>query len=219
MKICILTKKDTPGVEKAISFAESLIDDCDVFWGKINDLLPEKLIENHYDILISYSSPWIVPVKILDRTKKWNINFHPGPPEYPGIGCFNFALFNKVKQYGTTAHIMQQKVDTGEIIGVNRFSINNYETVKSLSDKTYNSQLLLYEEILEYIVINNRLPVCKENWKRSPFKRKELEKLATIEPSMTKDEINEKIRITYYPGKPAPFIEIFGHRFEYNPDR
>ena len=219
MKICILTKKEKPGVEKAISFTESLFDACDVFFGKMNEPLPEKLTKNYYDILISYTSPWIVPLKVLERTKKWNINFHPGPPEYPGIGCFNFALFNEAKQFGTTAHIMQQKVDTGKIIGVNRFAINKYETVKSLSDKTYDYQLLLYKKILEFIVLNNELPLCTENWKRNPYKRKELEKLATINPSMIKDEINERIRVTYYPGKPAPFIEVFGHRFEYNPDR
>ena len=90
---------------------------------------------------------------------------------------------------------MQQKVDTGKIIGVNRFAINKYETVKVLSDKTYDSQLLLYKEILEFIVLNNKLPLCKENWKRNPYKRKELEKLATVNASMTKDEINERIRL------------------------
>jgi len=219
MKICILTKKEKPGVEKAILFTESFIDDCDVYCGEINDPLPGDLTKNHYDILISYISPWIVPMEILEKTKKWNINFHPGPPEYPGIGCFNFAIFDKAKQFGSTAHIMNPQVDTGKIIGVKRFSINNDETVKSLSDKTYSSQLFLYKEILEYIVLHNRLPVCEEKWKRKPFKRKELEKLATINPSMREDEINERIRATYYPGKPAPFIEIFGHKFEYNPDR
>ena len=219
MKICILTKKEKPGVKEAISFTKSFIDDCDVFFGEINDPFPEDIKKNHFDILISYISPWIVPMEILKKTKKWNINFHPGPPEYPGIGCFNFALFDKAKQFGATAHIMNPQVDTGEIIGVKRFSINNDETVKSLSNKTYNSQLVLYKEVLEYIVLHNRLPICEESWKRKPFKRKELEQLATINLSMEKDEINERIRAAYYPGKPAPFIEIYGHRFEYNPDR
>jgi len=219
MKICILAKNEKPGLEEAISFAESFIDDCDVFCGEINDPIPGDLSKNYYDILISYISPWIVPMEILEKTKKWNINFHPGPPEYPGIGCFNFAIFDKVKHFGTTAHIMNPQVDTGEIIGVNRFSINNDETVKSLSEKSYSSQLVLYKEILEYIVLHNKLPVCEENWKRKPFKRYELEQLATIDPSMGEDEINERIRATYYPQKPAPFIEIYGHRFEYNPER
>ena len=36
---------------------------------------------------------------------------------------------------------------------------------------------------------------------------------------LSKQEIEKRIRATYYFGKPAPFIELFGHRFEYNPDR
>ena len=98
MKICILTKKEKPGVKEVISFTKTFIDDCDVFFGGLNDPFPGDAKKNHYDILISYISPWIVPVEILEKTKKWNINFHPGPPEYPGIGCLNFAIFDKAKQ-------------------------------------------------------------------------------------------------------------------------
>lgn len=81
----------------------------------------------NYDILISYIPPWIVQETILEKTKMWNINFHPGPPKYPGIGGFNFAIFDSVKQFGATAHIMNPKVGTGKIIGVKRFSMSNHE--------------------------------------------------------------------------------------------
>ena len=66
---------------------------------------------------------------------------------------------------------------------------------------------------------NNDLPKCDEQWKRKPFKRSELEELATINLKMNKHEIEERIRATYYSGKPAPYIEIHGYKFEYNPDR
>ena len=36
---------------------------------------------------------------------------------------------------------------------------------------------------------------------------------------MNEEELDKRIRATYFPGKPAPFIELFGHRFEYNPKR
>ena len=54
MKICILAKKEKPGVEKAILFIKKFIDDCDVYFGDINDPFPKDLTNNHYDILISY---------------------------------------------------------------------------------------------------------------------------------------------------------------------
>ena len=84
----------------------------------------KKMTKNKYDILISYISPWIIPPEVLNNTRMWNINFHPGSPEFPGIGCFNFAIFNSAEKFGATAHIMEPKVDTGKIIDVEYFSID-----------------------------------------------------------------------------------------------
>ena len=219
MKICFLTKLENPGVQEAITFTKRFTDVIDVFHGTMNDPFPSKAKKGKYDILFSYISPWIVTKSTLKNTKLWNINFHPGPPEYPGIGCFNFAIFDSAKQFGVTAHIMNPKVDTGKIIGVKRFPMSNNETVESLSIKTYEAQLVLFNKIMQYIFSNDCLPKCNEAWQRKPFKRSELEKFATINPNMSKQEIDKIIRATYYPGKPAPIILLHGYRFEYNPDR
>ena len=79
-------------MKNAIAFTKNITKDIDIFYGESFDPFPEKVKKNNYDLLISYISPWIVPKAVLDKTKRWNINFHPGPPEYPGIGCFNFAI-------------------------------------------------------------------------------------------------------------------------------
>ena len=219
MKICFLTKIEKSGVKEAIAYTEKITKDIDVFHGDSTDPFPAKATKENYDLFISYISPWIVPKAVLDKTKRWNVNFHPGPPEYPGIGCLNFAIYDSAKHFGATAHIMEPKVDTGKIIGVKRFSMTEKETVETLSKKTYEAQLSLYKDIIDYIMVNNCLPKCDETWKRKPFKRSELEDLATINMKMTEKEIKKRIRATYFRGKPAPFIELHGHRFEYNPDR
>jgi len=219
MKICFLTKKDKPGVKEAITFTKSLDANIDVFYGDVMDSFPKRIRQENYDFIISYLSPWIVPKDVLGKTTMWNINFHPGPPEYPGIGCFNFAIYESSENFGTTAHLMNPDVDTGKIIGVKRFPMTNKETVEILSNKTYDVQLSLYTEVMDYIITNNELPKCDEQWKRKPFKRSELEELASINLNMSKQELGERIRATYYSGKPAPFVEIHGYRFEYNPDR
>ncbi len=219
MKICFLTKIEKSGVKEAIAHTEKITKNIDVFHGDSTDPFPAKATKENYDLFISYLSPWIVPKTVLNNTKKWNFNFHPGPPEYPGIGCFNFAIFNSEKQFGATAHIMELKVDTGKIIGVKRFSMTEEETVRTLSIKTYSALLSLYKDIISYVMDNNSLPHSDETWVRKPYKRSELENLATIKINMSEDEIEKRIRATYYPEKPAPFIEIGGYKFEYNPDR
>ena len=114
---------------------------------------------------------------------------------------------------------MDTTVDTGRIIGVKRFKMSDNETVETLSRKTYEALLSLYKDIIFYLINNDSLPESNETWKRKPYKRSELEELATIKFGMKKQEIEKRIRSTYYPDKPPPFIEIFGHKFEYNPDR
>ena len=44
-----------------------------------------------------------------------------------------------------------KRVDTGEIIGVERFGMSDNETVESLSLKTYDSLFNLYVSTLSYI--------------------------------------------------------------------
>ena len=219
MKICFITKREKPGVDDAIRLAKKLSQNIDIYYGNLVTPFPSKIVEKQYDIIISYISPWVVPKKVLKRTKRFNINFHPGPPEYPGTGCFNFALFDSSEEFGVTAHLMDSKVDTGKIIGVKRFPIDEKETVESLSIKTYSALFSLYSYIIDYILSNNSLPECSEIWKRKPYTRRELESLATIKTGMSSKEIEKRIQATYYPGKPAPFIEIGKYRFEYNPDR
>tara|TARA_Y100000741_G_C18199107_1_gene536870 strand:+ start:332 stop:991 length:660 start_codon:yes stop_codon:yes gene_type:complete len=219
MKICFLTKLEKPGSKEALCFLKKYSKNIDVFAGSVEDPLPDSLLKIDYDLLISYISPWIVPKNVLNKTKKWNINFHPGPPEYPGIGCFNFAIYDSANQFGVTAHIMKPKVDSGKIIGVKRFLMNKDETVESLSIKTYNAQLNLFKKTLDYVFVNKCLPNYNDTWKKKPYKRSELEQLATIDLNMDQAEIDKRIRAAYYQGKPAPFIELGGYRFEYNPDR
>lgn len=219
MKICFLTRREKLGVDDAIKYLDKIATRIDIFdESKIKEL-PKEIFGKNYDMIIAYITGWIVPISVLQKTIKWNLNFHPGPPEYPGIGCFNFAIYNSETIYGTTAHIMEPNVDTGEIIGVKRFSISKKETVKSLSDKTYENLFLLFKEVIKYLINNNSLPIINENWKRKPYKRSDLEYLSTIDISMSNEEIKKRIRSTYFPGKPGPKINIGGYAFEYNPDR
>jgi hypothetical protein len=45
--------------------------------------------------LIAFVTPEIVPADILARLGYGAINFHPGPPSYPGWAPAHFALYNR----------------------------------------------------------------------------------------------------------------------------
>lgn len=215
MKVALLVKKNKMTVLEIVEYVKNRFSNVDIYMGNVSDPIPENLFEKYYDIIISYLSPWIVPEKILKKTKLWNINFHPAPPEYPGIGCFNFAIYNNEKQYGVTSHLMEKKVDTGSIIGVKRFPLLESDTVYTLSIKTYGYLFCLFVDVTDYIVLKNNIPFCDENWTRVPYTRKELEELCKIDLSMKKSEIIRRVKATSFPDMPGAYIELFGHKFEH----
>jgi len=206
-------------VPEVIEYAKNKFHAFDVYTGKVGNRFPENLYIKPYDILISYISPWIVPENILKNTRLWNINFHPGPPEYPGIGCFNFAVYNNETFYGVTAHVMEKHVDKGKIIGVKRFELLQEDTVYSLSIKSYSYLFSLFIEVIDYIAKHKNIPHSEETWKRKPYTRRELEDLCKIDLNMNKDEIERRIRATTFPNMPGAYIEIHRHKFEYNERR
>lgn len=219
MKVVLLSKKDKPNVDKVIAYLKDKYDDVAIFAGKLGDPFPPGLKDYAADVLISYISPWIIPAQILKKTKIWNINFHPGPPAYPGIGCFNFAIYNGEKEYGVTAHLMERKVDTGKILGVKMFPIEEPISVYDLSIKSYEQMLLLYFEIMDSILSRKSLPDCNEKWLRKPYKRRELEELCRVNPDMPQEEIKKRVRATTYPNMSGAYIELYGYKFEYSVHR
>lgn len=219
MKVTLFTKADKPTVKKTIGYLKKHFNNVTIYQGKIGSPLPEDAFNGSPDILISYLSAWVIPREVLKRTKLWNINFHPAPPEYPGIGCFNLAIYNRERTYGVTAHLMCEKVDRGKIVAIKRFPLLETDSVYSLSLKCYEYMFSLFTEVMDLILRENKLPDCNEVWKRRPFTRKELEELCKISPNMSKEEIERRIKATTYPNMPGAYIDIFGYTFEYNPNR
>jgi methionyl-tRNA formyltransferase len=158
-----------------------------------------------------------VPDALLKRARIAAINFHPASPEYPGIGCNNFALYEDAKEYGVTCHHMAPKVDTGRIIAVRRFPVYPEDDVDALLKRTYENQIALFLEIAQLMSDGKNLPVSPETWSRPPFTRQQFNELFRITPDMPKDEIARRVRAVSY-GPYQPYVELEGFRFEYKPE-
>lgn len=104
-----------------------------------------------YDYLLSFCYPHRVSEENLSHAQKYNINFHPAPlPSYKGFAVYNFGILNDEKQWGTTAHIMENDFDSGSIIRSNLFPIRN-ETAFSLREKSRHHLLSLLQEVTDDI--------------------------------------------------------------------
>lgn len=214
----MIGKSGDPVFLQAASLARKRFS-CQFLTGRRTEPFPKKALLWRGDYIISYLSPWIIPETLLARASKAAMNFHPGPPEYPGIGCTNFAVYNDESRFGVTCHHMAARVDTGSIIAVRRFPLRPSDSVYALTQRCYKHILRLFDKVTEIMATGRPLPVSREEWARKPFKRVQLTALCRVSPSMSREEIERRIRATTYPGMPGVYVEIQGLRFELSPLR
>jgi methionyl-tRNA formyltransferase len=214
--VLFLSKKDDARCERALALVRGQFGAVTPALGDWGQPLPDVVREWSGDLMISYLSRWVVPRSSLSRARVAAINFHPGPPEYPGFGCYNWALYENAAQYGATCHHMDAAVDSGRLVAVRRFPIAADDGVASLLEKTHEALLVLFEEVLAALAQSGELPVSGEKWSRRPFRKTQLEELHRITPDMSAAEIQRRVRAVTM-GRWRPFIELHGHRFEWTP--
>ena len=216
LSLLFLGKADDPDCARALSFCQKAFAPVTYCLGSWGQPLPADIQSWEGDYIVSYLSRWVVPDVVLKHARKAAINFHPASPEYPGIGCNNFALYENASEYGVTCHHMAPKVDTGSIIAVRRFPVYAEDDVAALLQRTYEHQINLFFEIAELMAQGKELPASTETWKRPPFTRKQFNELFRITPDLSREEIARRVRAVSY-GQYQPYVELEGYRFEYKP--
>jgi methionyl-tRNA formyltransferase len=214
--LLFLGKADDDDCARALDFCRARFDPFTACLGRWGDPLPAQARDWRGDYILSYLSRWVVPADLLARAGRAAINFHPASPDYPGIGCNNFALYEDAREYGVTCHHMAPRVDTGRIIAVKRFPMRPDDTVETLLKRTYEHQMELFLEIADLLAAGKPLPVSSEKWTRPPFTRTQFDELFRITPGMSKDEIARRVRAVSY-REWQPFVDLDGFRFEYKP--
>jgi methionyl-tRNA formyltransferase len=212
--VLLLTKKDHWSIQAGqlakIFFGDGLI------WeqGMRSDPLPASCALPAYRAVISFLSPWVVPESLLEKSPL-SINFHPGSCEYPGIGCYNFALYEEARTFGVVCHHMLPRVDSGSIIRETLFPVLPQDSVESLKLRSMVEMLAMFHAIIGLIASGETLPASPRRWTRPAFTRSQLDALCEITPHMSEAEKNRRIRATTYPGYPGPYLLAGGQKQHY----
>lgn len=193
--VLFLGKANDAHTAKAAEFCRLNFAEVSAHVGAWGEPLPREAGGWSGDCIISCLARWIVPEDVLKRAKI-AINFHPGPPEYPGYGCNNFAIYEDAREYGVTCHHMAARVDTGPIIEVKRFPVFASDNAGTLLARAYDFQLALFYDILGRMIRGEPLPVSSERWTREPFTRRQLRELERMTPDMNEQEIARRKRAT-----------------------
>ena len=175
----------------------------------------EIKISKRYDYLISFLNSIYINKSVRKKIKINSINFHPGPPEYPGFGCYNFALLDRVNFYGSTVHIINDKFDSGKIIDVNKFKISYKKfNLEKLISKTHRNIIKQAKDLIN--IIQNKELKIKGNfkWKKKAYTKKEFEIAREIKLNDSKENLLKKIKAFSYKNYESVYLNFKGLKFE-----
>lgn len=181
--------------------------------------LPHKIKDWVGDVIFSFRNLTILTQETIQSATAGAINFHPGPPEYPGSGCLNFALYDGATTYGVTAHFMTDTIDAGPIIEVDRFPILRDDNVVALTTRTHQHLFNLARRVTSRILANpdqsfNSLARADSSivWSGVRRKIREIDRLSTVEIGMDNLELERRVRAFHHPRFPLR-MEFNGYEF------
>lgn len=167
--------------------------------------------------LIGFVTPVIVPKSTLDALGYGAYNFHPGPPNYPGRLPSHFALYDKAKEFGATAHEMRERVDTGPIVGVARFAIPPNATVQDLEMMSLTRLARLFWDLSPQIANSSEpLPHLPVSWSGRWTTQRDYHDLCQISADISQDELERRIGV-FGAGHfgISPTITVHGRKFRF----
>ena len=220
LSVFFMGRKDDPCSEE---LSEYLRLHCDGYTERWSDGIGSKLEHDintwEGDLIVCFRSHFILPQSLIEKARIAAINFHPGPPNYRGAGCINWALYDGARQYGCTAHLMDSTVDNGRILDVRSFEIDEDESLKNLLERTHAVMLDQAFSVLEVVLngeskeIEDLLTSYRGNDWSGPIRRiGELDHLQEISPNIDKHEFERIYRATRIDGF-GPVLKIHGRKF------
>src|SRR6195952_1424718 len=146
--------------------------------------------------LIAYVTPEIVSADTLARLGYGAINFHPGPPDYPGWAPSHFALYQRATEFGATVHFMVEQVDAGPIIDVARFPIPADISVLGLEGLAYGHLAQLFWRMAKSLASETAAPPALAiAWGRRKYSRRAYRAICDIPLDIAKDEFERRIKV------------------------
>lgn len=110
-----------------------------------------SLIENiNPDIIVVVAFGHILPENILASPSLATINIHASLlPKYRGPAPIQWAIINREKETGVTAMLMDQGLDTGDILFDSKINIDPGDTAATLHDRLSDLGANLLIQVLE----------------------------------------------------------------------
>ncbi|MFF0433748.1 formyltransferase family protein [Streptomyces sp. NPDC004327] len=167
----------SPWSRLAAEHLRDVFDHVTVLLWDYGDPPPRLHEEWHGDHIFTFKADLILKPETLGRAAVSALNFHPAPPQFRGVGGYDFVLVQGGTEFGATSHHIVPRLDAGPIVKVNRFPIVPGESAASLSARTAAHCLVLFYEVIGMIANEHELPVSDEQWGERLYTRAMLRRL------------------------------------------
>jgi methionyl-tRNA formyltransferase len=128
------------------------------------------------DLIVVVAYGQILPKSILDIPRYGAVNVHASLlPKYRGSAPIAWAILNGEKMTGVTIMVMDEGMDTGDILLQRETPMGEEETCEMLQDRLASSGGQLLKETLEKIKAGNVRPIPQDHSKATyaPLLKKE----------------------------------------------
>lgn len=155
------------------------------------------------DLVVSYLYWRKIKQPLIDGPKLGCINFHPAIlPDWRGTAGYNIAILKKLPEWGSTAHYVDEKIDTGSIIKLYKFNFDyRIETAQSLEQKTQIIQMELYKSVILDVLEKGCLECVPQKKDEGVYiSRQEMIEMMKVDLAHLDDEdLDLKIRAFWFP--------------------
>jgi methionyl-tRNA formyltransferase len=160
------------------------------------------------DVVVSFLFWKLIREPLLSLGRIGCLNFHPAPlPDMRGVGGYNVAVLEAMREWGVSCHFVDAGFDTGDIVEVERFPIDPDTATAFSVDLDSQERLLgLFQRVMRSAIAGEELPRTSQGPGRY-VDREEFERLRRVRPG---DELERKLRAFWYPPYPGAVVEVDG---------
>ncbi len=180
----------------------------------------EEYVTSHpgeVDLAVSYLYWRKIRKPLIEGPNYGCINFHPAIlPDWKGCGGYNIAILKKLPQWGVTAHYVNEDIDTGAIIRVDRFDFDyRTATAQTLEKVTQEKLVELFKQIILEVKEKGRLETLDvDNSKGTYISRKQMNEMKIItEEDLRSGDLDVKVRAFWFPPYDGAYMEIGGKKY------
>ena len=148
----VICNKICPAFElaKSLNYKTKLISNLNIEEFEI--IAHQELIKKKIDLICLAGFMRILSLNFVSKWKNKILNIHPSIlPLFPGLNTHKKIISNGLKIHGSTVHIVDEKLDSGKILGQFAFAVESNDLDILIGNIKKYENLLYPEVIKKYI--------------------------------------------------------------------